>query len=101
MIIKPFSERLAVCSWSLHPENPSQLIQHLRAIGLPRVQLALDPLREHPDRWDATGELLRAAGIRIVLKEIQFPGWCCIEREAGTQRVADIAAARDLVKSIP
>lgn len=66
MSTKPLSDRLAVCSWSLQPESPQQLITHLRAIGLPRVQLALDPLRDNPAVWDATDALFRAAGISIV-----------------------------------
>ncbi len=65
-MIPPFKDRLAVCYWSLQPESPPQLIEQLRAIGLPRVQLALDPLRDKPPVWGATAELLRASGISIV-----------------------------------
>ena len=65
-MIPPFKDRLAVCSWSLQPENPRQLIQHLQTIGLGRVQLALDPLRENPSVWGATGELFRQNGIATV-----------------------------------
>ena len=57
--------RLAVCSWSLQPETPEALIAQLREIGLSRVQLALDPLRDNPDNWDKTPELFAAAGIEI------------------------------------
>lgn len=63
---KPFKDRLAVCSWSLQPASPLQLIEHLRAIGLNRVQLALDPLRENPSVWGGTAELFRQHGIGIV-----------------------------------
>ena len=55
--------RLAVCSWSLQPETPEALIANLREIGLSRVQLALDPLRDNPDAWEKTPELFAAAGI--------------------------------------
>ena len=58
--------RLAVCSWSLQPETPDALIAQLREIGLSRVQLALDPLRDNPDIWNKTPELFAAAGIEIV-----------------------------------
>jgi L-ribulose-5-phosphate 3-epimerase len=34
------------------------------------------------------------------LKELKFGGWCCIEREAGTQRVVDIKAARKMVEGV-
>jgi L-ribulose-5-phosphate 3-epimerase len=62
----PFKDRLAVCSWSLQPKDPQQLVQHLQAIGLGRVQLALDPLRENAATWGATGELFRQHGIGMV-----------------------------------
>jgi len=65
-MIPPFKDRLAVCSWSLQPENPRQLIQHLQAIGLGRVQLALDPLRENAAVWGATSDEFRRHGIGIV-----------------------------------
>ena len=39
------SDRLAVCSWSLQPDSPNALADALRAIGIARTQLALDPLR--------------------------------------------------------
>ncbi len=58
--------RLAVCSWSLQPDTPEELVAHLREIGIPRVQLALDPLRENPDAWGKTAVLLDAEGIEIV-----------------------------------
>lgn len=35
-----------------------------------------------------------------VLREIGFTGHCCIEREAGTQRVADIITARKMVEAV-
>ena len=63
---KPFKDRLAVCSWSLQPTSPQQLIEHLRAIGLNRVQLALDPLRENQFVWGGTEDLFRQHGISIV-----------------------------------
>jgi sugar phosphate isomerase/epimerase len=62
---RSLAERLAVCSWSLHPENPIDLIKKLAATGIPRVQLALDPLRNSPGAWGQTAELLRQSGIEI------------------------------------
>ena len=60
------SERIAVCSWSLEPENPYDLVAKLSAVGIKRVQLALDPLRESPAIWDQTEALLKQAGITLV-----------------------------------
>jgi L-ribulose-5-phosphate 3-epimerase len=59
------SERLAVCSWSLQPQNPQQLVQQLKVIGIPRVQIALDPIRSEPTTWGNFGALAKEHGIKI------------------------------------
>lgn len=59
-------DRLAVCSWSLHPANPQDLAQKLRATDIHRVQLALDPLRISPEIWEGTERQLREQGISII-----------------------------------
>ena len=59
-------ERLAVCSWSLQPASPQDLIAKLEATGIRRVQLALDPLRESPGVWGDTAALFRQSGVTIV-----------------------------------
>jgi sugar phosphate isomerase/epimerase len=61
-----FIERLAVCTWSLQPENPDDLVQKVRATGVRRVQLALDPLRSAPKVWGDTARILRENNIEIV-----------------------------------
>src|ERR1051325_5646639 len=66
MNVSPLGSRLAVCSWSLQPTSPQDLIAKLSEIGLRRVQLALDPLREEPALWGKSPELLQQAGIQIV-----------------------------------
>jgi sugar phosphate isomerase/epimerase len=58
--------RLAVCSWSLQPAGPEDLISKLQQTGARRVQLALDPLRENPAVWGGAPGSLRDAGIGIV-----------------------------------
>ncbi len=40
------SDRLAVCSWSVKPASPAELADKLNAIGVPRAQLAFDPIRK-------------------------------------------------------
>ena len=62
----PLKDRLAVCSWSLQPASPEQLVEMLKDIGIPRLQLALDPLREAPEIWGGTEDLLRRHRIEIV-----------------------------------
>ena len=66
MNVQPLSRRLAVCSWSLQPTSPQDLVAKLQATGVRRVQLALDPLRETPAVWGATASLFQQAGITIV-----------------------------------
>lgn len=58
--------RLGVCSWSLQPANPAELVERLLATGVRRVQLALDPLRDEPAVWGETPKLLAGAGISLV-----------------------------------
>ena len=63
----PFSgDSLAVCSWSLQPANPADLVTKLRATGISRVQLALDPWREAPGIWGDAAEVFKQAGITII-----------------------------------
>jgi L-ribulose-5-phosphate 3-epimerase len=66
MILSSDSERLAVCSWSLLPTDPDDLVEKLRATGIHRVQLALDPLSESPAIWSGAGKILEQAGITVV-----------------------------------
>jgi L-ribulose-5-phosphate 3-epimerase len=57
--------RVGVCSWSLRPASPAKLVELVKACGLTRVQLALEPLRT--SLWDRAETLaaLSAAGITI------------------------------------
>ena len=58
--------RLGVCSWSLQPATPQELVDKLLATGMRRVQLALDPLRKAPDVWGQTAALFQQNGISIM-----------------------------------
>ena len=60
------TQRLGVCSWSLQPKSPEALHENLRAIGIPRVQIALDPIREQPAVWGKTAELFARERVTIV-----------------------------------
>jgi sugar phosphate isomerase/epimerase len=59
-------ERLAVCSWSLQPSDPRDLIEKLRAVGILRLQLALDPLRESPKVWGDADKIFLDHGVSVV-----------------------------------
>ena len=61
-----FLNRVAVCSWSLQPKSPAELIAHLNRIGLSRLQIALDPIRTEPGIWGTISADCSRAGITIV-----------------------------------
>lgn len=56
---------VGVCSWSLRPQSPRELVRSVRECGLAAVQLALDPIRD--GRWNIRDALreLTVAGISI------------------------------------
>jgi len=60
------AQRLAICSWSLQPTDPNNLVQQLQTIGVNRVQIALDPFREKPAAWGKSVELFRRNNILMV-----------------------------------
>ena len=60
------ASKLAVCSWSLRPTDPLNLVQQLQAIGISRVQIALDPLHEKPTVWGALPELCAQHDVTLV-----------------------------------
>ena len=51
------SDRLAICSWSVQPKSPAELAEKLNTIGIRRVQLALDPIREGGAWTDGVAKL--------------------------------------------
>ena len=61
-----FLNRLAVCSWSLQPKSPEELIEQVQQIGVKCIQLALDPLRENPDVWGNAKQLCNEKGLILV-----------------------------------
>jgi sugar phosphate isomerase/epimerase len=62
----PIAQRLAVCSWSIQPTDPDNLVRQLQAIGIGRVQIALDSIRERPGVWGKIMEVFRRSNITIV-----------------------------------
>jgi L-ribulose-5-phosphate 3-epimerase len=65
-MINRLASKLAVCSWSLRPADPRDLITQLQGIGIRRVQIALDPLRESPAVWGVLPEMCANHGIELV-----------------------------------
>src|SRR5947209_3685334 len=60
------NSNLAVCSWSLRPTDPLNLVNQLQAIGINRTQIALDPLREQSAVWDSLAEVCAKNGVSFV-----------------------------------
>jgi sugar phosphate isomerase/epimerase len=65
MTSQQLTDRLAVCSWSLQPSSPQDLVAKLQSVGIRQVQLDLDPLRESPQVWGDYAKLFEQRGIRI------------------------------------
>lgn len=60
------TRQIGVCSWSLKPKGPADLVAKVQAAGLSAVQLALDPLRLGDWGLEETRQALDSAGIRIL-----------------------------------
>ncbi len=58
--------RLAICSWSVQPTGPEDLIRACRELAIPAVQLAISPVVREPDVWSGVFRRLREESIRIV-----------------------------------
>ena len=67
------SRHLAVCSWSLKPENPKELVSMVQQCEINAVQLALLPLIHNPN-WTNAAEIIADAGITIVSGMLEASG---------------------------
>ena len=61
----PLADRLAVCSWSLKPTSPADLVAKMKRTGIDKLQLALDPIRED-DVWQDAHRQLEQAGLKVI-----------------------------------
>ena len=59
-------EHLAVCSWSLQPENPKALVDALHAVGVSKIQIEIDPIRDDASAWVDVDKVLADGGIQVV-----------------------------------
>lgn len=57
---------IGVCSWSLRPDSPADLVEKIRETGLRSVQLALDPIRR--GEWDEAETFDRLSGEGIAIR---------------------------------
>jgi sugar phosphate isomerase/epimerase len=58
--------QIGVCSWSLQPSSPRDLLELLEQTDIRTVQLALVPLVEEPRIWAESIEILREHGVQVV-----------------------------------
>ena len=68
------ASKLAVCSWSLRPKNPADLLQQLQNIGINRLQIALSPLQHKPEVWAPLTDLCARNGITFASGMIETVG---------------------------
>lgn len=68
------NRKLGVCSWSLQPTSPADLVEKVKACGLRYVQLALDPIRDGRFDLKTTRELFQSAGIHIASGMMEMAG---------------------------
>lgn len=57
--------RIGVCSWSLQPDGPKALVADLTHLGMSKLQLALDPIRENTAKWLPLRSMLAEASIEL------------------------------------
>ncbi len=60
------TERIGVCTWSLQPADPEELIRQIRSLAITRVQLAMSPMVDDAGTWGGAIDGLRTAGIEVV-----------------------------------
>lgn len=101
------SERLGVCTWSLQPENPKDLGEKLRAVGVDYAQLALEPVRSGRWTFEETVVSIAKTGVELVSGMMEMAGedYSTLESIARTGGVrmdstweANLAAARENAK---
>lgn len=107
------SRCLGVCSWSLKPQNPMELVSACKDCGIDAIQLALLPLIED-STWSECWKFLRDSGIVVLSGMLEASGedYSTLETIANTgglrqdamwpsteynaKRVADIAMQMQL-----
>ncbi len=57
---------IALCSWSVQPLNPQELLEAIDQVGVSGVSLALSPLADQPEIWADAPQRLRDASIELV-----------------------------------
>ena len=65
-LVKPVSStRIGVCSWSLRPNSPKNLLEKMKRLEIAATQLAMNPLVHDRSVWGGAIDELRAGGVWI------------------------------------
>jgi len=67
------SRYLGVCSWSLKPQSPMELVSACTECGIEAIQLALLPLIQD-STWSECGQYLRDSGITVLSGMLEASG---------------------------
>ena len=67
------SRHIAVCSWSLQPSSPQDLVSKVKECGLNQIQLALTPLAQE-EIWADTVSVLQEAEIKVISGMLEATG---------------------------
>lgn len=65
---------IGVCTWSLQPEGPDQLIQAVQALPVDGVQLAVSPVLRDPDAWSGIVDRLAETGRPVLSGMMEMVG---------------------------
>lgn len=68
------TENLGLCSWSIEPNNPDDLLFGLSQLGMKKTQVALEPMRHNIDTWRFTGARIWEAGVQMVSGMVETIG---------------------------
>jgi L-ribulose-5-phosphate 3-epimerase len=71
---RTLSRRVGVCSWSLRPASPQELIEALERLGIAAVQLDLSNVVDDAEHWGKAPAELRKAGITVVSGMMRMAG---------------------------
>jgi L-ribulose-5-phosphate 3-epimerase len=89
MLSSMISRHLAVCSWSLKPQRPLDLISSCNSCEIKKVQLALLPL-VHDCAWENCGVLFQESGIEVISGMLEASG----EDYTSLETIADTGGLR-------
>lgn len=68
------SSRIAVCSWTLRPRTPRELLARLEQLRISAVQVELNPIVDGSVEWGDAIDILREGGVWVVSGMLALAG---------------------------